>query len=335
MSWFFETVVFVFEQLSQSLYELILYPFNSGQRLYYIYILSSIVLAWWCFQKIQYKNKISFLNFLFPKKIWLSTSSYQDIILLVINKCIRGVLFTSILLVAAPIALGTVDVFETVLGKTEPWQLPGIWVALLFTIILFFIDDFTRFFLHYCLHKISFLWAFHKVHHSAKVLTPITVYRAHPVENYLYACRMAIAQGLSIAIGYQLFATQLSAWDILGANGFVFLFNVMGSNLRHSHIWLSWGNWLENWFISPAQHQIHHSDNPQHFDCNLGTALSIWDRVFGTLIKASEVNTIRFGLGKDYKGDDSIKALYWVPFKEARSSLKELRNRIIKKLIIN
>jgi sterol desaturase/sphingolipid hydroxylase (fatty acid hydroxylase superfamily) len=35
--------------------------------------------------------------------------------------------------------------------------------------------------------------------------------------------------------------------------------------------------------LSPAHHQIHHSDNPIHFDKNFGSCLSVWDWLFGTL----------------------------------------------------
>jgi len=34
---------------------------------------------------------------------------------------------------------------------------------------------------------VPFLWEFHKVHHSANVLTPITAFRVHPVDTWLFA----------------------------------------------------------------------------------------------------------------------------------------------------
>jgi hypothetical protein len=68
-------------------------------------------------------------------------------------------------------------------------------------------------------------------------MTPMTIYRSHPFESYLYACRMALSQGIAVGIGYYLFGPTLSMYDLLGANIFVFTFNVMGSNLRHSHLW--------------------------------------------------------------------------------------------------
>ena len=110
----------------------------------------------------------------------------------------------------------------------------------------------------------------------------------------------------------------------------LFLFNIFGANLRHSHIWFSWGDKLENWFISPAQHQVHHSDNPKHFDTNLGSALAVWDRLGGTLIKASEAGKINIGVGKYDAKHDSIYAIYWLPVKLALKSLLP-KKKIVKR----
>jgi hypothetical protein len=35
--------------------------------------------------------------------------------------------------------------------------------------------------------------------------------------------------------------------------------------------------------MSPAHHQLHHSADPAHFNCNLGASLAIWDWLAGTL----------------------------------------------------
>ena len=39
------------------------------------------------------------------------------------------------------------------------------------------------------------------------------------------------------------------------------VFNMLGSNLCHSHIWLSYGRFWKHIFISPAQHHIHRSSD--------------------------------------------------------------------------
>ena len=40
---------------------------------------------------------------------------------------------------------------------------------------------------HYLQHRVPVFWEFHKVHHSAQVLTPITLYRMHPIDDMLTA----------------------------------------------------------------------------------------------------------------------------------------------------
>ena len=139
---------------------------------------------------------------------------------------------------------------------------------------------------------------------------------------------MALTQGIVVVVGYHFFGTGLSMYDILGANAFVFMFNIFGANLRHSHVPFTWGDRLENWFISPAQHQVHHSDNPAHFDTNLGSALAVWDRLYGTLIKASEAKQINIGVGQYDAGHDSLTAIYVKPLKLALMAL--LPNRLKK-----
>lgn len=42
------------------------------------------------------------------------------------------------------------------------------------------------------------------------------------------------------------------------------VFNMLGSNLCHSHIWLSYGRFWKHIFISPAQHHIHRSSDKKN-----------------------------------------------------------------------
>jgi hypothetical protein len=53
--------------------------------------------------------------------------------------------------------------------------------------------------------------------------------------------------------------------------------------------------------LSPAHHQIHHSDDPQHFNRNLGSVLAVWDWMFGTLEIPDEKNP-RLTYGVDEPG---------------------------------
>ena len=100
-------------------------------------------------------------------------------------------------------------------------------------------------------------------------------------------------------------------------NIFAMLFLFWGANLRHSHVKLRYFNFVERLVISPFQHQIHHSNNPAHFDKNLGAKFALWDWLFGTLIRSEKQKTLRFGLGSKESShyDTFLKTLYQ-PFKK-------------------
>lgn len=284
---------------------------SSNKRLFWLYSLSSVLLAIWLLSR---STSISgAIKTLFDKKVWLHTSAKQDYLVWFINGVIKAALIIPLLFSAAPIAIWLNKALEQIFGSANLGWMPESMVAISFTFILFLLDDFSRFFLHWLSHRVPLLWRFHQVHHSAKVLTPITVYRIHPVESAMYAVRLVFIQGLSIGIGVYLFGHKLEVIDVFGANVFIFAFNVFGANLRHSHIWLSWGSKLEYWFISPAQHQIHHSLDKAHYDKNFGSALAIWDRLFGCLLIASATTKPeKFGLKG--KGLNTLVSLYLKPF---------------------
>lgn len=161
----------------------------------------------------------------------------------------------------------------------------------LYTLVLFLADDFTRYLLHRGLHS-RWLWPLHRVHHSATVLTPLTLHRIHPLEGVLYQARSLLVFGGVSGAFYYLFQ-ESAFYEILGVNALVFCCQFFGANLRHSHIPFSFGR-LEGLLISPAQHQIHHGEDGQG---NFGAFLSVWDRLGGSFIASHERPHIdRFGV---------------------------------------
>jgi sterol desaturase/sphingolipid hydroxylase (fatty acid hydroxylase superfamily) len=305
------------QMLDDSILSLPGYLIDANKRIFSIYLISAVLLAIPTYLMQKKQTSVGrFLGYLFNKKVWLHPSAKLDYGLFIINRVFKVVFWAPIVLTMVPIAIGFSDLLDTLFGEITPLTNNKTVIVGVFTLLLFIFDDLTRFLLHLALHKIPILWDFHKIHHSAKVMTPMTIYRSHPFESYLYACRMALSQGIAVGIGYYFFGATLSMLDILGANLFVFIFNVMGANLRHSHVFWSWGDSIEYWFISPAQHQIHHSDNPAHFDRNLGSALAVWDRCYGSLVKASSVGKIKFGLGMNTPSHQSLKDAYTRPFSD-------------------
>ena len=209
--------------------------------------------------------------------------------------------------------------------------LPAWLIASIFTLALFLLDDFAKYIVHRALHTIPLLWCFHKVHHTAETLTPFTVYRTHPVEGVIFAFRASVVQGIAIAGFVFFFGDRAELLTVLGANIILFAFNATGSNLRHSHIWISYGKTLERILISPAQHQIHHSIANQHRDRNFGAVLAIWDQIFGSLELAEQRQTLTFGVRQDTSATHDLKSAYLKPFHEAFCCTRRMVRMSIKK----
>ncbi len=104
---------------------------------------------------------------------------------------------------------------------------------------------------------------------------------------------------------------------MLGANLFSFMFHLLGSNLRHSHISISYGKLVEKILISPAQHQIHHSVEKKHHDKNFGVTFAIWDYFFNTLVYSQSNQKIKYGLSDEENfSRNNIFKIYLFPIIE-------------------
>jgi sterol desaturase/sphingolipid hydroxylase (fatty acid hydroxylase superfamily) len=166
------------------------------------------------------------------------------------------------------------------------------------------------------MHKSPLLWEFHKVHHSAEVLNPITVYRMHPLDDILTMIVGGCLLGGADALLRFFITPDGYPYMLYGLSIVTFLFYLFGYNLRHSHVWVSYGERMSNIFISPAQHQIHHSKARRHWDKNYGFIFAFWDRMFGSLYVPRGFEQIEFGIGNGEEREfSSVLRLYLVPFR--------------------
>lgn len=205
-------------------------------------------------------------------------------------------------------------------GPGPAWT-PGFWVLVVFAVVRLVLFDIGHYISHYLQHKVPFFWEFHKVHHAAEVLTPVTAYRTHPIESVMDSVFQSPLQALSVAAFYYLYGGDHSVTTFAGMNAFVIPYFLI-SSLRHSHLWISFGPKLEHILSSPAQHQIHHSSAPQHLDTNLSEYFSFIDWIFGTLYVPQGKETLEFGLYQDTDNElDTVWSFYWVPFKRAFGGL--------------
>ena len=208
-----------------------------------------------------------------------------------------------------PTAAGTLGLAAAWVGVLSRFGRPHltldpVLLTVLYTAILFVVWDLSRYAVHRLMHTVPWLWAFHQVHHSAEVLTPLTFHRVHPLESALYAARSIVVTGLLAGTFYWAFRGQAVEWTLLGVHGVGFALNGLSGNLRHSHVPWSFGR-LERWLLSPAQHQLHHLQDGDRV--NYGTWLACWDRLLGSWAP-TRTFLPRFGVHDRNHSDDLLSA---------------------------
>ena len=271
---------------------------SSSARVFWPYLLAAGVLATavWA---LKLRNRVSLRRFLLPREIWLHRSALFDLRWMFVRALLGALLLWPFTVSAAHVGVKISMMLSRVFGP-GPGASAGPWLVIgAFSLAGFFAEDLARYVVHRLSHRVPALWELHKVHHSAEVLTPFTVYRTHPLESVLMRAGAATGVGVAAGVCAWLFRGRITAWEILGVHGLGFAWNMLGSNLRHSHVWLSFGRVLEHVFISPAQHQIHHSQEEHHHDRNFGSTFALWDWLGGSLYVTKGRETLRFGLPPD------------------------------------
>lgn len=205
--------------------------------------------------------------------------------------------------------------WQALLGPNEGVIEKTTTTTIIYALVLFIVGDFSHYWVHRIFHS-GLLWEFHKVHHSAEVLVPQTANRVHTVETLAERLSYITLSTPFTGLFIYLYGEPISGYTILGALYTYMIFNAIASNLRHSHVWLSFGPFWEHFINSPAQHHIHHSTNPAHFNKNFGTNLSIWDWMFGTLhITSPDEEELEFGLAPEENANyDNVIELFYKPF---------------------
>ena len=276
----------------------LLEPFLSladpSKRVFVPFLFGALLLATWVTHRRGEDE--SLLGALFPRAVFLHPSARLDYKLLFAKALIRALLLAPFLVSTLSIAAAVATALRSGIGEAPACAFSALSVAVLYTLCSFLLDDWTRFALHRLMHRVPALWELHKVHHSAEVLTPFTLYRTHPIESLLNTLRGSLSMGLVTGVFVWAFGARVHGWQIFSVDAIGFVWSLAGANLRHSHIWLSYGRRWEHLLLSPAQHQIHHSDRPVHHDRNFGTVLSLWDWLGGSLYVTGEREVLRFGL---------------------------------------
>lgn len=267
------------------------------------------------------------LSFLFPRAIYAHPSAINDYKIWILNNLLNAaVLLPYAAMLTQATSLAVEHALGALVGQASLNWHAG-WVSrVLFTAVELLVIDAGFFFAHYLQHRVPLLWQFHKTHHSAEVLMPITVFRMHPVDLMLHTSLVCVLAGGMIGIFSFLYAGPVTAFAVNGFNICLFAFYVAGIHLRHAHVWVMYPRWIAKHISSPALHLIHHSSDPKHADKNMAQIFNFWDRMFGTLYLPTEQERIRFGLWNDeHLQFRSLGALYGRPFVDALALLRPKR----------
>ena len=140
---------------------------------------------------------------------------------------------------------------------------------------------------HWLEHRFQLLWRFHAVHHADPHMDASTALLHHPVAYLLTAMLIGIVMTLA-----GLPAWVFPVYGVFEIAGGVFqhIATPVPDRLERALRWL---------LVTPGMHQAHHSDDPRHHGTNFGSVLSVWDRLFGTLLilDGAQRRSITFGIG--------------------------------------
>jgi sterol desaturase/sphingolipid hydroxylase (fatty acid hydroxylase superfamily) len=143
-------------------------------------------------------------------------------------------------------------------------------------LIAFFAIDFIKWSIHVMLHHVSWLWTFHRVHHSIVDMDWIGNMRFHWMEIVIYDGILYVPM---ILLGFD--------WKVLL---FMALVSTVIGHFNHSNLRLKLGP-LKYFFNHPGMHIWHHDYVMRYrAGCNFGINLSIWDWIFRTAYYPTDVD---------------------------------------------
>ena len=163
-----------------------------------------------------------------------------------------------------------------------------LWLACVELLLLM---DLSSYWSHRLFHTVPFLWRFHAIHHSAKLVRWATTARVHPVNEVVTYLVSTVPFFL---LGFPLKAIfPLLPW-------------VMGFALLAHMQWnLSYG-WLGHVFVSPNFHRWHHTHSNEGGNSNFSNVFAFWDRLFGTRYFPTDRLPEKLGLDVD-----DVPESYW------------------------
>lgn len=163
------------------------------------------------------------------------------------------------------------------------------------TVLAILLLDAWMYIWHRANHQISFLWRFHRLHHSDAEMDATTAVRFHLGELLIStSLRLLVMLALGIAL-WQWLAYELLLLPVI-------LFH-------HSNVYFParLDQWLRTIIVSPSLHRVHHSRVKIETDSNYASVFSWWDRLGKSYRLNKDNHPISFGL--DEKAGEKLQSV--------------------------
>ncbi|MGL4575958.1 MAG: sterol desaturase family protein [Burkholderiaceae bacterium] len=152
--------------------------------------------------------------------------------------------------------------------------------------------DLVQYWTHRAYHEVPFLWRFHAVHHSTKVLDWMAGSRLHLFE--LITTRVSVL-GVLYVLGF--------SKEVMDVYIIIVGFQAV---LNHSNVKLPWGP-LKYIIVTPDFHHWHHSSDQAALDRNYAAHFAFIDYIFGTAVKSDRRFPEKYGVLGDYMPQGFVK----------------------------
>ncbi|MFC3881688.1 sterol desaturase family protein [Algoriphagus namhaensis] len=208
-----------------------------------------------------------------------------------------------------------VELFNDFLGLFGITNLVAIevnsWPVAFQLLLMLVVADFIQWNVHRLLHRVPWLWEFHKVHHSVHQMGFAAHLRYHWMETIVYKSLQYIPLAM---IGF-------------GLDDFILLhiFTILIGHLNHANVKITYGpfKYLLN---NPVMHTWHHAKKlPEgSYGVNFGITLSVWDYIFGSAYIPNS--------GKDeplgFDHDEEFPTTFWaqITYPWSRKNHKSLKH---------
>ncbi|SFZ80163.1 sterol desaturase family protein [Tenacibaculum maritimum] len=176
-------------------------------------------------------------------------------------------------------------------------------------VLCYVLYDLLFYIIHYLGHRVRFFWCIHGVHHTAEEMK-MTVAVRGSFFGFLLTPHNTIWLPL---LGFDPFM-------VLIIDGIAKIYGLFEH--INEHFISSKNSWIENIFVTPSVHRVHHSKNHVYLDRNYGETFSIWDHLFGTFQTEIKEEKPLYGMMDDKIDGKNLWQIQTVLWKELWYDIK-------------